>query len=443
MDDVFKDLPKGSAQLARLCARPGTDAVRRAFCGPTAPAIRSLADLQRTLGLAFTAPARTGRNQNGRNGNPAFVLSGHSSSLVARFVSAINPRAIVFTPPTGNPNPSFVAMGFVRGEQLAEIVARDSTTGAMSFFLVKFEQTCNASKSCRPGDLLTPAVEKDWTGFTVYEDEDIKNTIVDCRQCHQPGGPGTPRMLRFQELRNPWTHFFRDNTSGGPSLIADFRAAHGTSEDYGPIPAGQIESSDPALLEDVVRDHGFGAQPNEFRTGTIEDEVRRSAPAQPATNDPPGTSAAWSTLFEASVRGEVIAPPYHDVKVTDPQKLAVKTKAYQEFRAGTLPASALPDLRDVFLAKALVGLSFVPKPGLDGKGLLTQTCTACHNPKLDQTLTRAKFDVVKLSEMSREEKDKAIERVRLPPTHPLHMPPDRFRTLSAEEVARVVDELGK
>ncbi len=93
-------LPTGAGQLAKLCARGLGDPVSMAFCADFAnsgapPVIRSLVDLQKVLGLDF----KPGNDQNGLGGNPAFALTGNSSSLVARFTSAINPRAIIFTPP--------------------------------------------------------------------------------------------------------------------------------------------------------------------------------------------------------------------------------------------------------------------------------------------------------------------------------------------------------
>ena len=44
-------------------------------------------------------------------------------------------------------------------------------------------------------DTLTPAAEKGWTGFSIYDDEDLKNTLVDCRQCHQLQAPTLKRVL--------------------------------------------------------------------------------------------------------------------------------------------------------------------------------------------------------------------------------------------------------
>lgn len=398
-NDAFKDLPTGAGQLKVLCSRPGQDKLRQVFCGPTPPSINGIVDLQKALGIAIVDPNRVGRNNNGTGGNAAFALSGGSSSLVGRFTSAINPRLVIFTPPANNtPNPSFVSLGFVRGEQFAEIAAGDPATKAVNFFLVKFEQDCNAAKpGCTPGDLLTPAVEANWRKVTVYEDTDIGNTIFDCKQCHQPGGPATPKLLRMQELRNPWTHFFRDNTSGGPALIADYQAAHGVDEAYAGIPGAMISSSNPAILERLVRDNGFGTQPNEFPTRTIESEIQS------------GISPTWQKLYDQFVAGTVIAPPFHDVKVSDPAKLALLTDAYQSFLDGTLPAGELPDIRDIFPDTALRDMGFMVKDGLSGSEIITQACTQCHNAKLPQDITRARFDV-DLSKMSRTEKDIAIER---------------------------------
>lgn len=442
-EDIFKALPSGMDQLKILCSRPGQDKVRKVFCGPNPPQVRGLADLQKALGLGIVDPTRTGRGNNGTGGNAAFVFSAGSSSLVGKFTSAINPRLIMFTPPTGNPIPDLVSLGFVRGEQFVEIIAGDPSTRQLNFFLVHFEQECNGKEGgCKVGELLTPGVEKDWKKFTILEDEDIQNTIVDCKQCHQPDGEGTPKILRMQELRNPWTHFMRDNNAGGQALIADYQAAHGTTEEYAAIPPAMISSSDPAKLEDLIRDNGFGNQPNEFPTRTIEGEVRNSSPAQPRDNTVPGTSQTWQALYDRYVTGQFIAPPYHDVKVTDPQKLASMTKAYQDFRSGVLDKNLLPDIRQIFPDEALRDMGFMVKAGLAGQQLLMNACAQCHNSKLPQNISRARFNV-DLSKMSREEKDLAIERLKLPETDPRRMPPARIRSLTDEEIKTLTDELKK
>ena len=255
LTDPLHDLPTGAAQLAILCARNLGDPVAKAFCANPAmpPVITSLVELQKLVGLDF----KPGNITNGHGGNPAFAMTGNSSSLVARSTSAINPRALVFTPPnrrsrlgadgtkldqsatcaeieTISPLNHLVAMGFTRGEDFVELIAKDpdanGTEGKLNFFLFKFEHTCaKAPGGCTNGDMLTPAGETNFTGsYSVYQDTDLANTIYDCKQCHQPAGPGSRKILRMQELPNPWVHFFRNNRDGGTVLMDDYKAAHGT-----------------------------------------------------------------------------------------------------------------------------------------------------------------------------------------------------------------------
>jgi len=434
---VGAQLKTGALQLADLCARNNADAVSKAFCATaTPPAITSLVDLQKLLGLDFKA----GNTANGRNGNPAFVLTGHSSSLVTRFISAINPRAIIFTPPnsTGrvnNPQPlaSFTAMGFARGEQFVELVANDPVNNDLSFFLLRFQQACNTTTAgCSTGDLLTPTVESSFVGYSLYQDTDIKNTVFDCLQCHQTGGPTTKKALRMQELQNPWGHFFRNNRANGQVMLADYATAHTTAETFAGIPGAAITNSDPAQLEGLVENQGFQRQPNEFITNNILDK---------------GASAAWLTLYNNARTGLDIPPPYHENRVTDPTKLAAAATAYSQVLSGAKPASMLPDIRDVFLDSALSDLSFQPAADLvaagNGRAVLVQMCQQCHNPTLDQTLSRAKFDVTKLDTMDPAEKAKAIARLNLPADVFRKMPPPRFRQLSPAEISLVTTELMK
>jgi cytochrome c553 len=349
----------------------------------------------------------------------------------------------MFTPPTGRRIPDLVVMGFVRGEQFAELIAGDPSTNQLNFFLVRFEQDCNErAGGCTRGELLTPAVESNWRRVTIYEDHDVQNTTVDCKQCHQPGGEGTPKVLRMQELRNPWTHFLRNNNDGGRALIADYEAAHGTQETYAGIPGAMIAASEPRLLEDLIRDNGFGDQPNEFPSRRIEREVQSSSRGQPEDNSTPGSSETWTELYERFVRGEVIAPPYHDVKVTDPRKLSTMTKAYQDYRAGILAMDELPDIRDVLLDAGLRDMGFMVKAGQSGAQILVNACAQCHNSHLNQTISRARFNV-DLSRMSRAEKDLAIRRLKLPAHDARRMPPDRVRLLTPQEIELLIKELQK
>jgi hypothetical protein len=127
------------------------------------------------------------------------------------------------------------------------------------------------------------------------------------------------------------------------------------------------------------------------------------------------------------------------VKNTDRDKVAQATLDLKAFRAGTL--AVLPDIRDVFSEAARIGMSHRPKPGLDGRAILVQTCTQCHNARLDPTVSRARFDTAKLDELTEAERQKVIDRLILPKEDRGVMPPHLFRELSPEEIALAIDFL--
>ncbi len=430
--------PKGSQQLSIVCGRGKNNAVTAGLCKN--PSITGVVELQNAIGLKWADRSANGRN--GANGNPAFALLAHSSSLIAHDVSALNPRALVFTSANGAPNrtPGFVAMGFARGETFAELVAHDRNTNEIRFYLVVFEPAC--SPNCSIGDMVTPAVETGWKSWSLYDEEDLKNTILDCRHCHEPKAGG-PRFLRMQELKDPWTHWMRNDRPGGVALFLDFLRAHTDKEDYGGIPAPILQDADGRALEDLVVGNGFGTQPNGFDSRRIEDEVKASASGQPNVNVPAGTSSSWQRLYDAAVRGEFIPPPYHDVKVTDPDKLRFAQDAYADFKNGVIPATAMPDIRKIFLDEALADMSLRPKKNATGREILVHMCQQCHHPGLDQSISRARFDTTKLDSMSRAEKEAAIARMLLPPSDIGAMPPRIMRAIPPEDLQKAIAELRK
>lgn len=473
-EEALHGLKTGEEQLAITCKRNEgkVNKVITAFCvNKIRP--KSLVEFQQALGIAVANPALTQRNQNGTGGNPAFAFQGHSSSLVGRFTSAINPRAIILSTEVlnnNNPNPNFVVMGFVRGEQFVEIAVNNpATPGQVDFFLAGFTQACNTPPNhCTPADLLTPAVESNWTGFTLYQDDDLKNTIVDCRHCHQPEGVNGPKILRMSELRNPWTHWFRDNTAG-INLINDYYAAHGQDETYAGIPGPMIRGSDPQKVENLVRGNGFQQLQaiGEFQTGTIQNEVVASSPAQPADNTIPGKSATWDAMFQRVVQGQTIPIPYHDVKVTEPALLTSFTQQYLGFKAGTVAAKDFKDHREVLRTdpKQRADMGFAVAPGTSPQDTLMLACAQCHNAKLDPTISRSKFNV-NLATMPAAEFDVAIARLRLGYSperlkaegirimredgtgvtmhkgeHLLTMPPRRFKLLEDAQIDALIQYL--
>lgn len=222
--------------------------------------------------------------------------------------------------------------------------------------------------------------------------------------------------------------------------MQDYFRAHGTDEDYAGVPGILITKSDGRALEDLVVGQGFDKQPNKFDTKAIEAEIKESSDKQPEINVPMGQSATWQAAYDAAFAGDFIQVPYHDVKVTDPDKLQFATDEYKKFTSGQ--SSSLIDIRRVFLDDALEAMTFLPKAGASGKEVLIQTCQQCYHPKLDQTISRAKFDTTRLDSMTRAEKDLAIQRIRIkgePPPHAagLHAkPPDDARKAAIDYLSQ-------
>ena len=427
--DPFAGLPTGVDQWTALCARGYRDAITTKFCAGTAPpALTSLVELQSLLGLrVYPNPTF----DPSINANVRVTFAAHSTGIGLRTVTQLTPRAFIMTTPlaSGAPNPSYQVLAFTRGEPLVELVANDPVANTLRFFLVRFHLACEPN--CNYADLLTPSIESGWTAYTIYDDETIKNTTVDCFACHQPGGPGTRKLLRMQEFAGPWAHWFYIEHANNRATMMDFHAAHGTA-DYAGVPAALIDPSRPITLQKLLANNGFGTQPNAFDSTLIETELKNT-----------GSSATWNALYAKAVAGDEIPVPYFGVPHTDPAKVSGMIAAYQEVMAGTRPRDQLPDIRATLFDAALPAMSIRPKVGLDGRGILVHMCRTCHNSRLDQTQSRALFNIDALDQMPRATKDMAIKRLLLPDTDAKKMPPSRFHTLSTTERDLAISELEK
>jgi mono/diheme cytochrome c family protein len=221
-------------------------------------------------------------------------------------------------------------------------------------------------------------------------------------------------------------------------------AAHG-EESYAGMTREQIAVADPTLLPTIilVREPTYKGA---FDSVMIEQEISTSSAQdggeQPTDNRVPGESKTWRAAYQASLLGSSLSLPYHDVKVTDPEKLEQVTEALRAFAKGEMEADDLPAVNDVFPddPQLLAELGMTTEPGSDGAAVLLQACSQCHREPLDPTISRAKFRA-DLKGMDRHEKDLAIERLRLPPTDPLAMPPARARTLTDDARKQAVKAL--
>jgi hypothetical protein len=434
------DATGATLEHPELCDRAGAgaDAVRDAFCADTPAAISSFEQLRALFDLQLQDPDAgvPGDVFAGLRGvDPALHVAvlGHSTALSGHRVSPINPRMIMFG--------SNVLLTFQRGVQRVELVAR-SSTGALVFYLLSFEQACNdEDHGCTPGDLYTAAIERDWLRLKLEDDEQLKNTPADCRQCHQRGQQQAQLLMR--ELESPWTHFFfpanADDTfpgDNGSALMRDYIAAKG-DEPYGGIDLRTTSALAVFNLERVVGPK----QPLLFDAPKIESE-RWPWSMETGYATTIQDSPTWQGAYEAFKRGEQLALPYLELRASDPDKQATLAAAYQRYLSGETEADELPDLADIFpddpRLRARIGLA--TEPDASPEEALIQACGACHNDVLDQSISRAKFSIA-LGRMPRTEIDLAVARIELPREAPGAMPPPEARQLAPGARERLLEYL--
>jgi hypothetical protein len=418
-----------------LCARVGDDAVRDIFCADADSGVTGLRDLAGRLQINTLRASVDEATAQAITLDPSGFVStavflGHSTALAGQIVSPINPRAILVG------YQSLIA--FQRGVQQVEIASQDRALAKLNFYLLSFEQTCNAKTSgCTPGDLYTLSIERGWTALSLHDDEDLKNTPSDCRQCHQRGREQASLLMR--ELRGPWTHFFGldpgdqayapGSEVDGRDLVRDYQLAKG-DESYAGLPASYLGHTAGFTLQNRVD----SAQPLDFNTPVIEQELL-GADADAGMR----RSATWDSAYAAFKRGEQLALPYFETRATDPTKQAALSDAYARYRTGAISADQLPDLADIFpddpQVRAEIGLQ--TEPNASAAETLIQACGSCHNDVLDQTISRARFNIA-LSRMSRDELDLAIARIETSESLAGAMPPPGVRKLDAEGKQRLL-----
>jgi hypothetical protein len=419
-------LPSREAQYDKLCKTPHDDAFFKLICGGVRPNIPDLASLLKLVGLDHDS---------------AFALSGNSTSLVAKSVSALNPRIIVFPreAPTLEQKDDYIIVGFVRGERFIEVTSRDVTTGEPNFYLITFEQRCQYDGSCDLLSALSEELEHDFSAYSIYPEQDLENTSFDCLTCHRPAGFGTKKILRMQELSSPWLHWFPQRfvqrTDSDRVLSAQFADIHGVDKQYGGISTATIQNAldegSGAQLEALIRAEGFGDQPNAF-------DPRIEAEAKDGADSP-----TWLMQWMLATQGQAITVPYPRADVTDDAKRTAATQSYKDAVSGAAARNTLLDIRDVFSEDALQKLSFVPQAGADGNAVLVQMCSRCHDGRANPEIGRSKFNVLKLGDMSADEKQIASERIQEPEGSVKRMPPWRSGTLTPEAIQAALTALSK
>lgn len=456
--DAAPEIPFDPNSLAQVCARNNGDRVAQALCGGVQ--LSSIAEL--TEALAFESPF--------------FSLTANSSSLVGRDVSALNPRLIVGEKSTfsfeGGDLTSLerlMALGFARGEQFVELMAFDPVSDDLNFYLLMFEQSCNANEDgCQTADLITPAIESNWTRWTLYQDTDLANTSLDCAVCHQPLGVGTPKVPRLQEINNSWTHWFPVHpaqqsggwSSGGGGTVGlppqdsgthgtrssevlwnMFVEMHGSDPTYGGVPIAELQAAAAGPdIETFVRTFMSARElPPELSIPPFGNAADNDYFLDSPSMEVNGAASSWSSEYERVAQGDRLPLPSYKIDITSDLDRQEAIDSYKAVTDGVAPPDSLVHPSGAIAYDSMVEMSVVPREDATAEEILSHMCARCHNSKLDPSLSRARFDATALGELTAFEKLTIADRISRPHEDKFMMPPRRFGTMPAWAVARVVE----
>ena len=410
-------LPVGEQQRAILCDRGNDDRFFNWYCaGPEAPQIETLDELLISLELKDPDALHDMR----------FAMTAHSTSIVARNSTVLNPRVIVFTA-FNDPRDDYIAVGYLRGEGFTEAVAYDVTRDSLNFYLVTYQTGCEPD--CSNAERFLPRDEVGWMNVSVYGDADLQNTVYDCLRCHIPGGGQTRRILRMQEIAFPWTHWF-DTTTESHILLDAFLEAH-AGEDYGGVPAERLGEDDPLGLEAMLTVKGFSVQPNAYNGGAVNGD-------DPGVVEP---NEVWLDLYANAVNGAAIPPPHYRIDPFDSDLVEDYGYLYRRIRDGLTGASNMPDLTQIFDKDEERYLSFRPAEGLDAKGIVHHACGNCHDGRFPN-ISRNNFRIQDFPDQLTPEMRKNIAaRLVAQPDTALRMPPPLGTQLSGQEIGLILDAL--
>jgi hypothetical protein len=403
--------------------------------------LRGLSDLHSALGL----------------GDPAHRLvaaTTHSLGLGVRYVSPANPRAFVFNA-DGAPVPleRFAVAAFARGEQLVELAGLDPTSLEHRFYLLRFEQACDLT-GCTPTDLLTARIESNWTGFTLYAEEDLEDTPFDCVTCHRPFGPGTPKQLLMRQTASPWLHWgdFHGATESrlcpdpkwpapGPFIpgegLAVVTALEGASGRHAGIPLEELAQAPSGeqfalFLTDAENTLRSMRNPADYPYGQLNFGSTEVLCERLAT----GTSPTWE-LQRAESLARGLPVPYFAEDVLDP----LKREAILADRAGFLSQRSGDEPLEVASgwlgADVGTAVGFAPRDTDTAPELLRAFCVRCHARSTEPHLARARFDAERPDAIEPAVARAIRARIALPRTDPGRMPPWRSGELPAWAVARI------
>jgi hypothetical protein len=457
----------GAAQTDRVCARGNRDAIARALCSQPRARLSSLDELLH----AFWP--------NGRSffKNYSAGLTNHSQALSARTVSALNPAVILssldeFAPGGDGARPGFatdLAISFTRGDQLVELLGLDVENRRLNFYLLAFGHACRAAGNCTATDVLGPRIERDWTSWTLYQDEDIEDTPLACLVCHQSEGPGMPKRVLIRQFAPPWLHWGQpssatfelgcadrsrvllsqvprpDATAVIANLAGSFVQAHAGESHFAGVPIDTLLAQRSGeevfniarqMRAAILRRDGISTnresdfpleEPHKFNSiGVITEQYC-----------PNPVIDTWNAYRNDVLLQRGLPIPHHQFDVIGTDAGVAARTDYAAFlqRAGSSdPLEILAPLMGDDVATAV---GFYPSPDADAPAILRQMCGRCHTGMETPGTRRAAFDARNLERLNPLTMAAVMRRLRLAADDPELMPPRRAGEMPAWAIDRI------
>ncbi len=440
------EIGTGTEQTVRTCELGFSDRVTDTLCADPARTIDSIQTLYEVLGLA---------DEKER----LLATTTHSLALSSRYVTAANPRVIVlmnnqtYSPP---PYDKLIAVAFMRGEQMVELVALDTISYDWNFYVLAFEQACNETR-CTPEQLLTEQVEHDWTSWTLYAHPDLEDTPLDCISCHALHGRDQHRMFLMRELPDPWIHWgdFHgvDETANcsqdGPKVEGNpgqhipgegldvLLALEGEKGRYAGLPVMELyESESGRLMNDFFVDARLAINDSPYGGDYAQQELELDSARILCEQVKKGTNEIWEN-YRADMTHRGLPVPYHGADVMDPEKRVEVLADRAAFLASHEADDALDVAQSLMDPEIAEAVGFIPRQQDEAPQILRQMCVRCHSNETPENFKRANFNVEDIEWIDPPTARAIRERIHLPRTSPSRMPPLRVGELPPFAIARI------
>jgi cytochrome c553 len=401
----------GIAQTQRVCNRGARDPIAMGICAAPAEEIRGLATLYPRIGISTEPGPIT-----------SISIATASSGLTTRTTSLLRPRLFATTlVEGGNPKAPIAMVAFSRGDRLIEMAGYDEQSKEINFYLLSYELACNAN--CSSQQLFGASSESAWTSWTLYGEQDLQDTPLDCLTCHRPDGDSGRKRFLMRDIASPWLHWLQsrfegDNCASGidqaplPPLREGFVSLY--PQGYGGFPAKLAHFADghnlhSAILLFGMQNHSDLDEPFHMHSQNIYQQWRCDK-----------ANTLWQSYRNDTLFKHGFYPSSYRFDVTKPTDTPLSPQGLENFLKANDAMDAFEIANHFVDREAQTEVGAIASETWDGPTIVTAMCSRCHDQRSPEGSVRAKFKVDAITPTSAAT---ALTRIALPTNSPYAMPP--------------------